>query len=60
MIGGPIADLINEWISDEYADLCKFVPFVYDFKVDVKDSLFMLYANDYNWIAPSDENGNVD
>uniref|UniRef100_A0A8L7TDP8 FSA_C domain-containing protein n=1 Tax=Brugia malayi TaxID=6279 RepID=A0A8L7TDP8_BRUMA len=48
------ADLINEWTSNSLMDLFKFVPYTWEFEINVMDSFELtLLLNEHNWIDAS-------
>jgi hypothetical protein len=44
-------DLIDEWGADDRADLCKFVPYTWNFSINIVDQFeVLLLLNDKNWV----------
>ncbi|VDK65860.1 unnamed protein product [Onchocerca ochengi] len=44
-------DLINEWTSDSRIDLYRFVPYTWEFEINIMDSFQLtLLLNEHNWI----------
>ncbi|GMR38589.1 hypothetical protein PMAYCL1PPCAC_08784, partial [Pristionchus mayeri] len=44
------SELSSQWVGDDAADLCAFVPFVMTINVDVQDFEVLLLLNEGNWI----------
>uniref|UniRef100_A0A1I7S228 FSA_C domain-containing protein n=1 Tax=Bursaphelenchus xylophilus TaxID=6326 RepID=A0A1I7S228_BURXY len=46
-----LADLIDEWTSDNVSDLCRFVPYTWNFNINIVDQFeVILLLNDKNWV----------
>ncbi|MCP9260407.1 DNA mismatch repair protein Msh6 [Dirofilaria immitis] len=49
--GSSVDDLLDEWTSDSSMDLFKFVPYTWEFEINVMDSFELtLLLNEHNWI----------
>ncbi|GMT01467.1 hypothetical protein PENTCL1PPCAC_23641, partial [Pristionchus entomophagus] len=45
-----LSELFSQWVGDEVADLCAFVPFVITINLEVQDFEILLSLNEGNWI----------
>ncbi|CAD5207349.1 unnamed protein product [Bursaphelenchus okinawaensis] len=46
-----LADLIDEWSSEDVSDLCRFVPYTWHFNINIIDKFeVILLLNDKNWV----------
>ncbi|KAI6225838.1 FSA-C domain-containing protein [Aphelenchoides besseyi] len=49
-----LTDLIDEWAADDRPDLCGFVPYTWNFNINIIDQFeVILLLNDKNWIDTS-------
>lgn len=51
---------MNEWTSDNEADLCHFVPYTWTFKVTASNQFeILLLLNDKNWVDTRHANSHM-
>lgn len=53
------AAFFDDWSSSSRPDILYFIPYIYKFKILAQPFEMRLLANDYNWVAPTPENGKL-